>query len=172
MQSPKSPRGSNLQVSDEKLAAIKKRLEPASPEFIGEELQKILAHFPNVRDAGPEGTAARAAGYVVALMGFGEATIKALHMAILRGSSGFDPRFLPLAPEMAAYCRQHEKLDRQMLDWNTRGKDQILSRVLAPKSPAVLKGFDALKAELQKKSAETNLRRAAGGDPGKPQEEI
>lgn len=185
MQSHKSPatippRASNLHVTDEKLSEIRLRLQPASLEFIGQQLALILAHFPNVRDDGPEGTAARAAGYVVALTGFAEETIRALHMAVLEGRHPFNPKFLPLAPEMAAFCRHREKLDRQFLDFNEKARAQVedreavaARRVRTPEEIARVTALaESVKRGLKVSADLDRLADAAGGNPGLPQEEI
>lgn len=166
-------------VSAEREAQIVAKLRTATTAELGQQLQHLLSQFPNIRDDGAEASAARATGYVVALQGFGIATVKALVVAVLQNRGGFRPGFLPLAPELAAWCREHERFDRDLLAKQAKAAGQLALRdeieefrTADPDARTrVLRGFDGLKDELLKSASEAKLRQAEKAEYHRRKEE-
>jgi hypothetical protein len=83
--------------------AILDRLKPAGRNQIVDALDALLLAYPNAGTAGD--AKARIAPYLLALDGISLQAIRRGVTAALQGTGPFDPRFMPLAPELAAYCR-------------------------------------------------------------------
>lgn len=147
-------RVSNRDLSDGRFdrAAIEARLAPGSREEIAQALRIIFEQFPNVRDGGDP--VMRAHGYVLALERYGLDTVKRCVRAVLDGRIG-NPAYLPLAPEMAAWCRTTERFDREelaRLDLNEgyRALPASVKRVSQER-------WEALSEVLAKTAIETSL---------------